>query len=153
MHRICALLSSCGGTSWLPGALPAQPLSPAGSGPASAPVRWRYRLYNHVCRGEGGEKNNDNRNDPLIVRNAGSQPRGGPGGSGARRRDAPFPQGVPGLARSPAAAAGAWPSEPLEQSREQVGERGPGGAVLPTGRTSSQERRGGAGRFPTGELG
>lgn len=130
MHRIWALLSSCGGTSWLPGALPAQPLSPApGAARPPPPVRWRYRLYNHVYRGEGGKKNDDNRNDPLIVRNAGSRPRGGQGGSDARRRDAPFPQGVPGLARTPRRLPGLGPRS--HQSKVG-GKRASGGPAEPS---------------------
>lgn len=93
---------------------PPQPLSPRtgrrGAARPPPPVRWRYRLYNHGYSGEGKKNNNNKRNNPLIVRNAGSRPRGGPGGSGARWRDAPFPRGALGVARTPAAAAGAWPS-------------------------------------------
>lgn len=68
------------------------------------PVRWRYRLCNHVCRGMGKNPNTNKRNNPRSVRNAGSQP----GGNGAQLRDAPFPRETPGVAGSPAGAAGAW---------------------------------------------
>lgn len=73
--------------------------------------------------GRGRNHNNNKINNPRIVRNAGSRPRGAPGGSGAQRRDTPFPQETLGVPAAPRRLPGLGPREPPEQSWGQAGER------------------------------
>lgn len=89
----------------------------------------------------------------LLSETRGVGPAEGPG-EAAPGGGMPLSRGErPGLPSSPRRLPGLGPREPPGQSRGQVGEQRPGVAVLATGRTSCQERGGGAGRFPTGELG
>lgn len=110
-----------------PGPAPLPCAGQRGAARPPPPVRWRYRLCNHVCRGMGKNPNTNKRNNPRSVRNAGSQP----GGNGAQLRDAPFPRETPGVAGSPAAAAGAWFSG---ATRAKLGAREPAGQSWGSGR-------------------